>query len=55
MANRLSAVIDSGALHAALSVDADPEQVGQQLIELAYAQGAFDNVACDAAAVAVRS
>jgi serine/threonine protein phosphatase PrpC len=42
----LSAVVDRAALHAALSVAADPEQVVQRLIELAYAEGAPDNIAC---------
>ena len=42
----LSAVVDRSALHAALSVSAEPEQVAGQLIELAYAHGAPDNIAC---------
>ena len=42
----LSAVVDRGALHAALSVPAEPEQVAGQLIDLAYAHGAPDNIAC---------
>jgi serine/threonine protein phosphatase PrpC len=42
----LSTVLDRGALHATLSVAADPGQVVQQLIDLAYAQGAPDNIAC---------
>ena len=41
----LSAVVDRGALHAALSVPAEPEQVAGQLIDLAYAHGAPDNIA----------
>jgi serine/threonine protein phosphatase PrpC len=42
----LCAVVDRAALHAALSVATDPEQVVQRLIEHAYAQAAPDNVAC---------
>ena len=42
----LSAVVDRGALHAALRVAAGPEQIAGQLIDLAYAHGAPDNVAC---------
>jgi serine/threonine protein phosphatase PrpC len=42
----LSAVVERGALHAALSVAAAPEQVAAQLIDLAYAHGAPDNIAC---------
>jgi serine/threonine protein phosphatase PrpC len=42
----LSAVVDRAALHAALSAAADPEQVVQQLIDVAYAEGAPDNIAC---------
>jgi PPM family protein phosphatase len=42
----LSAVVDRGALHAAVSVPAEPEQVAEQLIDLAYAHGAPDNIAC---------
>jgi PPM family protein phosphatase len=42
----LSAVVDRSALHAALSVPAEPEQVAGQLIDLAYAHGAPDNIAC---------
>ena len=42
----LSAVVDRGALHAALSVSAEPEQVAGRLIDLAYAHGAPDNIAC---------
>ena len=42
----LSAVVARGALHAALSVSAEPEQVAGRLIDLAYAQGAPDNIAC---------
>ena len=33
----LSAVVDRGALHAAVSVPAEPELVAGQLIDLAYA------------------
>jgi PPM family protein phosphatase len=50
----LSAVVDRSALHAALNVAAAPEQVAGQLIDLAYAHGAPDNIACviaDAVAV----
>jgi serine/threonine protein phosphatase PrpC len=42
----LSSVVDRADLHAALSVAADPEQVVQQLIDHAYAQGSPDNIAC---------
>ncbi len=42
----LSAVVDRDALHAALNVAAEPEQVAGQLVELAYAHGAPDNIAC---------
>jgi PPM family protein phosphatase len=42
----LSAVVDRGALHQAVSVPAEPEQVAGQLIDLAYAHGAPDNIAC---------
>ena len=42
----LSAVVDRGALHVALSVAVAPEQVTGQLIDLAYAHGAPDNIAC---------
>jgi PPM family protein phosphatase len=42
----LSAVVDREALHAALSVADEPEQVAGQLIDLAYAYGAPDNIAC---------
>lgn len=42
----LSAVVDRGALHAALRVAAAPEQIAGQLIDLAYEHGAPDNVAC---------
>lgn len=42
----LSAVVDRGALHAALSGPAEPEQVAEQLIDLAYTHGAPDNIAC---------
>jgi PPM family protein phosphatase len=48
----LSAVVDRGALHAALSVAAAPEQVAGQLIDLAYAHGAPDNICVVADAVA---
>ena len=42
----LSAVVNRGALHAALSEAAGPEQVARQLIDLAYQHGAPDNIAC---------
>ena len=42
----LSAVVDRSALYASLSVAATPEQVAGQLIDLAYAHGAPDNIAC---------
>ena len=42
----LSAVVDRGAVHAALSEAAAPEQVARQLIDLAYQHGAPDNIAC---------
>ena len=42
----LSAVVDRAALHAALNAVAEPEQVAGQLIDLAYAHGAPDNIAC---------
>jgi serine/threonine protein phosphatase PrpC len=47
----LSAVVDRGALHAALGVAAAPDQVAGQLIDLAYAHGAPDNIACAVADV----
>lgn len=50
----LSAVVDRGTLHAALGAPADPEDAVQGLIDLAYARGAPDNIACVVAdAVAV--
>jgi PPM family protein phosphatase len=33
-------------LHAALNAVAEPEQVAGQLVDLAYAHGAPDNIAC---------
>jgi PPM family protein phosphatase len=42
----LSAVVDRQSLHTALTAEADPEQTVQRLIELAYAAGAPDNIAC---------
>lgn len=42
----LSAVIDRPALYEALSASNDPEQVISSIIELAYAAGAPDNIAC---------
>jgi len=42
----LSAVVDRTALLAALRAAVEPDQVVQQMIELAYAAGAPDNIAC---------
>ncbi|WFE37694.1 MerR family transcriptional regulator [Micromonospora sp. WMMD998] len=42
----LSAVVDPGALHAALAGADDPETAVGRLVDLAYAAGAPDNVAC---------
>jgi PPM family protein phosphatase len=42
----LSAVVDRRDLHAALSEATEPEPTVQRLIELAYAAGAPDNIAC---------
>jgi serine/threonine protein phosphatase PrpC len=42
----LSAVVDREALHTALAADTDPEATVRRLIELAYAAGAPDNIAC---------
>jgi len=42
----LSAVVDRETLHTTLSAAADPEQTVQRLVELAYAEGAPDNIAC---------
>jgi serine/threonine protein phosphatase PrpC len=42
----LSAVIDREALHDALSAAEDPEHTVGRLIDLAYAAGAPDNIAC---------
>jgi PPM family protein phosphatase len=42
----LSAVVDPATLHTALGTDEPPEQTVQRLIDLAYAQGAPDNIAC---------
>jgi serine/threonine protein phosphatase PrpC len=42
----LSAVVGREDLHRALTTAADPEQAVQQLIELAHAAGAPDNIAC---------
>jgi serine/threonine protein phosphatase PrpC len=42
----LSAVVDREALHEALNAEAEPEQTVRRLIELAYANGAPDNIAC---------
>jgi PPM family protein phosphatase len=42
----LSAVVDRESLHQALAEAGDPEQTVRRLIELAYAHGAPDNIAC---------
>jgi serine/threonine protein phosphatase PrpC len=42
----LSAVVGRGDLHAALTEGGDPESTVQRLIDLAYAAGAPDNIAC---------
>lgn len=42
----LSAVVDRAALHAALTSAPDPERAAQAMIDLAYAAGAPDNIAC---------
>ncbi|MGH3656754.1 MAG: MerR family transcriptional regulator [Micromonosporaceae bacterium] len=42
----LSAIVDRAALHQALDVTADPERVVRQLLDLAHAGGAPDNIAC---------
>jgi serine/threonine protein phosphatase PrpC len=42
----LSAVIDREALRTALAEDTNPEETVRRLIELAYAAGAPDNIAC---------
>ncbi|MFG1675247.1 MerR family transcriptional regulator [Micromonospora sp. NPDC049282] len=42
----LSAVVDPGALHAALAGADDPETAVGRLVDVAYAAGAPDNVAC---------
>ncbi len=42
----LSAVVDQAAIRSALEAAAEPEQVVQQLIDLAYGAGAPDNIAC---------
>ncbi|MFJ1537443.1 MerR family transcriptional regulator [Micromonospora chalcea] len=48
----LSAVVEPGALHAALAEADDPESAVERLVELAYAAGAPDNIACVVADVA---
>lgn len=48
----LSAVVDRVALRTALATAADPERAVQRLVELAYAAGAPDNIACVVADVA---
>ncbi|WP_027942693.1 MerR family transcriptional regulator [Amycolatopsis taiwanensis] len=42
----LSAVVNRAALYSTLNTAADPEHTVQQLIELAYAHGGPDNIAC---------
>jgi PPM family protein phosphatase len=42
----LAAVVDREALHTALNAGTEPTQTVQRLIELAYAEGAPDNIAC---------
>ena len=42
----LSAVVDREALRTALAADTNPEATVRRLIELAYAAGAPDNIAC---------
>ncbi|MFI2708757.1 MerR family transcriptional regulator [Micromonospora sp. NPDC018662] len=42
----LAAVVDPGVLHAALAGSDDPETAVGHLVDLAYAAGAPDNVAC---------
>ncbi|PTA44652.1 MerR family transcriptional regulator [Micromonospora sp. RP3T] len=42
----LAAVVDPGALHAALAGADDPETAVGDLVDLAYAAGAPDNIAC---------
>jgi serine/threonine protein phosphatase PrpC len=42
----LSAVADRAGLYTALSMTGDPEQVVQRMIDVAYACGAPDNIAC---------
>lgn len=42
----LSAVVEPGALHAALAEADDPESAVERLVEQAYAAGAPDNIAC---------
>lgn len=50
----LAAVVDRGALHAALTVAAAPEVIAAQMIDLAYANGAPDNIACIVADAVIR-
>lgn len=42
----LSAIVDREAMHTAMNAAGDPRQTVQRLIELAYAKGAPDNIAC---------
>jgi PPM family protein phosphatase len=42
----LSAVVDREALRATLSGNEDPERTVRRLIDLGYAAGAPDNIAC---------
>jgi serine/threonine protein phosphatase PrpC/DNA-binding transcriptional MerR regulator len=50
----LSAVVDRDALHAGLTSATDPEQAAQAMIDLAYAAGAPDNIACVVADIVTR-
>ncbi|WP_436536246.1 MerR family transcriptional regulator [Actinoplanes sp. HUAS TT8] len=49
----LSAVVSRADLHGALAGDGEPEAAVQRLIELAYAAGAPDNIACVVADIVV--
>ncbi|MBC3840161.1 MerR family transcriptional regulator [Streptacidiphilus sp. 4-A2] len=51
----LSAVVPGDRLHTVLSTVADPEQVVQQLVELANRNGGPDNIACALADVTAES
>lgn len=39
-------MVDREALHETLTGEPDPDQVVDRLVELAYAAGAPDNIAC---------